>query len=172
MRFPAGPAPRETTTAVPRFSATRVGGSVLVRRPPAEVWELVVDPRGVRAQLPKGGRLELVTDRIDEVGARWTTIAGQGRRATEVSNELVELVPERLHVVRSTWPRATGTVRTVLEPAAGGTRVIVEATFDWRPGLRSLPARLMTALAGSRLTQQALERLKSHAEGAASRDAW
>ena len=121
------------------------------------MWALLMDPAAQLALLPRHARIEVLTDRMDEVGSRWQTVNGIGKRAVVVLNEVVELVPLRSHVVKSTWPKATSTVRTNLEPSGDGTRVIIEGGIEWQPGLGTLVDRFSAAISASLMSQRALQ---------------
>jgi len=137
---------------------------VVIHRDRADVWALLVDLDSQRALLPNDARIDVLTDRTGEIGSRWNTVNGRGTRAVVVLNEIVELAPLRLHVVKSMWPKATNTVQTTLEPHGDGTLVSVRGDIEWRPGPGTLVDRISAAMTASGMSQRALEAFKANAE--------
>jgi uncharacterized protein YndB with AHSA1/START domain len=143
------------------LNPTRVQAATVIRRSPQEVWALLFDPNAWRAMLPQRARIELLTDSTSQIGSRWKSISGDG---TETLNEVTELVPYRLHVVRSTSRKTVNTVTTTLEPQDDGVLVRVASEIHWRPGLGTLVDRIGAALTANALSARATERLKAIAE--------
>ena len=137
---------------------------MVIHRDRADVWALLIDLDSQRALLPNDARIDVLTDRTGEVGSRWNTVRGRGTRAVVVLNEIVELAPLRLLVVKGTWPKATSTVRTSTEPRGDGTLVSVRGDVEWRPGPGTLVDRISAAMTASLMSQRALETFKANAE--------
>ncbi len=143
----------------------RIQASTLINRNRADVWAVLVDPEAWRAMLPANARIEVITDRTDQVGSRWKTINDRGGGGVEVLNEIVGLVPLHSHVVKSTWDKATNIVTTTLEPSDEGTVVRMETEIHWQPGLRTIVDRLAAAMTATQSSQRAMDKFTAIAEG-------
>lgn len=141
------------------LNPVRVRRSVFIRATPAEVWKLCQDPRTAQSLLPRGGALEVLTDRFDQVGSRWLIVTTSGKERREVVNEVVEIEPMRRQVVRSRADRMDSTSITTLTPQGDGTLLSIEATAEFPPGLQSIANRMVTAIVGPIATGRALKQL-------------
>jgi uncharacterized protein YndB with AHSA1/START domain len=142
------------------LNPTRIRASTLIHRPQADVWSLMTDPETWRALLPPNARIELLSPDSQQVGSRWNTVNGAGDRAVVVLNEVIESSPPHRQVVKSTWDKATNTVRTTLEAADDGTVVLVETEIHWQPGRRTIVDRIGAALTANQFSQRAVEQLR------------
>ena len=138
----------------------RVRGQILIRATPEEVWDLVENPGAAMGLLPKGAHVDLLTDRFDQVGSRWRVVTQSGQARAEILNEVLAIEKPVSQVLRSTSDRMTGGSRTTLTATDGGTLMVVEATAEFPPGLRSILDRILTAILGPISTRRALTRMK------------
>lgn len=113
-------------------------GEVHVAAPVAEVWALLSDPARIPEWEPAIGRVDDLPDEVAP-GAHWTAYVVEtapdgtpqrtnpARRRSRI--ELVEIAPTRSIEWTMTWPDArdsnTRRMRIELEPAAGGTHLLI-----------------------------------------------
>ena len=134
--------------------------TITVDAPPEALWSVLHDPEFLARLLPKHSRVELITDGMAAVGSRWRIISEVGNQRRETLHEVVEAVPGERHVVRSESEDGVSTMATELRKSGGQTLMTVRGTMDWRPGWRTLPNRVMSALLSGPLTRRSLRELK------------
>jgi uncharacterized protein YndB with AHSA1/START domain len=96
--------------------------TVVVPRPPAEVFPYLVEPDLMQRWI--GGLIEFTpVDEGPRVGARSRQRVEQGGRTWDVESEIVELVPNRRLSARATSSAFASTLSYALEPVPEGTRL-------------------------------------------------
>jgi uncharacterized protein YndB with AHSA1/START domain len=141
----------------------RAEHTVVVARPPAEVFPYLVEPDLMQRWI--GGLIEFTPlGDAAGVGARSRQKVEQAGRTWDVESEIVELVPNRRLSARATSSAFASTLSYALEPAPEGTRL--HGTVETR--LRGLAGRVLggvAARAAERRLVGDLERLKQLLDG-------
>lgn len=146
-RYPAVP-----SRAMDDGTSISGAGEAHVSAPVAEVWALLRDPARMPEWDPGFGRVDDLPDEI-EPGASWTAYAietapnGKPQRVNPERRrariELVESEPTSVIEWVTTWPDSPKSnrrrMRIVLEPAAGGTRLLIQQAWERTAKRRALP---------------------------------
>ena len=127
-------------------------GESYVPAPPTDVWRLLSSPERMPEWEPGAARAADLPGEF-AIGATWTMHAADirpdgtplrtspKRRVSRV--ELVDLQPNRMLEWVTSWPEWPGSntrrVRIELEPAAGGTRLLISQAWDRAADRRRLP---------------------------------
>jgi uncharacterized protein YndB with AHSA1/START domain len=120
----------------------RAEHTVVVARPPAEVFPYLLEPDLMRRWI--GGLVEFTpVDDAPRVGARSRQKVEQAGRTWDVDSEIVELVPDRRLAARATSSAFASTLSYALEPVPEGTRL--HGTVETR--LRGITGRLLGGVA-------------------------
>jgi uncharacterized protein YndB with AHSA1/START domain len=114
----------------------RAEHTVVVARPPAEVFPYLVEPDLMQRWI--GGLIEFTPlDDSPRVGARSRQRVEQAGRTWDVESEIVELVPNQRLAARATSSAFASTLSYALEPVPEGTRHRGDAARgDRRPSPR------------------------------------
>jgi uncharacterized membrane protein len=138
---------------MPRFEQ-----EVVIARPPADVFAYLVDLDNLPAW--QGSVVEVRRDDDGRLrsGARFTEVRRLAGRRLESTIEVATLEPERELTLRAVSGPVRGTVRHLLEPAGGGTRVRIVGELAGG-GLRGLAGPLLER-AARREVEADLRRLK------------
>jgi carbon monoxide dehydrogenase subunit G len=137
---------------------------ITVHASPESVWGVLNDPSSTSALLPKGSRVEMLSDGMATVGSRWRVVTEVGKRRFVTLSEVVDAVPHRLHVVRSESELGVSTTRMELTGGGDRTQMTLHGTMDWRGGWGTLSTRLISAFAAGPLARRSLRQLKRHIE--------
>jgi carbon monoxide dehydrogenase subunit G len=151
---------------------TLVHCAIEIAAAPADVWEVVMDPRRLRDWVTIHRRLGPVPERLRQGSAFEQSLGLRGAHVT-VHWTVVELDPPRRAVWEGRGPaHSHASIEYLLEPL-GGQRTRFDYVNEFKaPGgpLGAVAGRVLVAGVSQREAQRSLERLKRVVERAAAGD--
>lgn len=141
----------------------RIVESVVVERPPEDVWAVVSDLDTHTEWRPSLREFRQVSDGSLGVGSQIREVLEWRGREIVIDDRVVAFDPPRRLALTGGWNAADFDVDFTLEPTAEGTRV----TMDWPLRPKSLLLKLVAPFLGRamrRATREELELLKAHVE--------
>jgi uncharacterized membrane protein len=139
-----------------RYDMGHVRQKTHIDAPPDTVFAFVIDPSRIPEWNSSVVEVKDVTGKLDTVGASYTAILKLGGRRLETRWEVTRIEGQRLAEFVASSPaggRATST--TTLEPAAGGSDVMLEVDYD-------LPGGFVGGMADKLFVERAIERDIKH----------
>ena len=148
----------------------RITETVLIDRPPSDVWEVVTDLESHPRWRPALREFRQVSEGPLQVGSRiHEVIEWRGREMT-LADEVTALDAERRLGIRGGWKAADFDLDLLLDPSGSGTRV----TMDWTMQPKSLLMRVAAPFLKrtfDRSTDEEVAGLKKYVEGPAGTSA-
>jgi uncharacterized protein YndB with AHSA1/START domain len=141
----------------------RIVESIVVDRPPEEVWAVVADLDTHTVWRPALREFRQVSDGPLAVGTHIREVLEWRGREIEIDDVVTAFEPPRRLGLRGTWDAADFELDFVLEPAGHGTK----ATMDWPLYPKSLLLKLASPFLGAamrRATREELDLLKQYVE--------
>ncbi|GIU95969.1 MAG: hypothetical protein KatS3mg012_2426 [Gaiellaceae bacterium] len=141
----------------------RIVESILIDRPPEDVWAVVSDLETHTIWRPALVEFRRLDDRPLRIGSQIREVLRWGTREIEIEDVVTALDPPRRFALRGGWSAADFEVDFLLEPVGDGTRV----TMDWplrpkSPLLRLAAPFLKRTM--SKATREELEKLRDYVE--------
>lgn len=153
-----------------REESKHVRASVVVARPPGEVWTWLEEPDKLKAWVSWLIEVRPLTDGPRGVGSKAVWVmedANNGGRKMEITSEVTGYEPGRRLAVKLSVPQAfRGQAAYTFTPTADGhTRVEIDSTYDFDLWFAQLMRPLVVRAASRKMTDD-LARLRTHVEGA------
>ncbi len=141
----------------------RVVESVVIDRPPEDVWAVVADLDTHTQWRPALREFRQVSDGPVGVGTRIREVLEWRGREIVIDDVVTAYEPPRRLGIRGGWKAADFELELALEPVGDGTRV----TMDWPLFPKSLLMKVAAPFMGGpmrKATREELELLKEHVE--------
>lgn len=141
----------------------RVVESVVVERPPEDVWAVVADVDTHTRWRPALREFRQVTDGPLGVGTRIREVLVWRGREIVIDDVVTAFEPPRRLAIHGSWDAAEFDMELLLRPEGPGT----EVTMDWPLRPKSLLLKIAAPFlkgAMRRATREELELLKEHVE--------
>jgi uncharacterized protein YndB with AHSA1/START domain len=141
----------------------RVVESIVIHRPPDDVWTVVADLGTHTEWRPALREFRKVSEGPLGVGARIREVLEWRGREIVIEDVVTAFEPPRRIALSGGWKAADFELDILLEEVAEGTKV----TMDWPLHPRSLPMKLVAPFLGGAMrkaTSEELELLKQYVE--------
>lgn len=141
----------------------RVTESVVVDRPPEDVWAVIADLDTHTSWRPALREFRQVSDGPLAVGTRIREVLEWRGREIVIDDLVTALEPPDRFGIRGSWKAADFEMTLALEPADTGTKV----TMDWPLYPKSFLMKIAAPFMGGAMrkaTREELELLKEHVE--------
>jgi uncharacterized protein YndB with AHSA1/START domain len=141
----------------------RVVESIVIERPPEQVWDVVADLETHTSWRPALREFRQVSDGPLGVGSRIREVLSWRGREIVIDDEITAYEPPHRLGIRGSWKAADFDVDFRLDPVAEGTNVTMEWPLYPKSFLLKIAAPFLGGAMG-RATREELELLKAHVE--------